>query len=91
MHPSLPPSLPPSHSHRFVERLRPSLVAIRGVRRLCAEVELERRKRYNQDDQEHEKMLMTVGGVAGVPGCRGVCSGVGALVCISVSSFIPMM
>ena len=46
----------------FVKQLTPSLVRICGVRSLLGEVEALRAQAYSQEDEEHERMLLEVGG-----------------------------
>ena len=58
--PLSPPLLPSLFS--FVKQLTPSLVRICGVRSLLGEVEALRAQAYSQEDEEHERMLLEVGG-----------------------------
>ena len=58
--PLFPPLLPSLFS--FVKQLTPSLVRICGVRSLLGEVEALRAQAYSQEDEEHERMLLEVGG-----------------------------
>ncbi len=58
----LPFTLHPFVLCRFSQRLHPCLERIQGVRVLWVEVEKVRAESYSQENEDHERSLMKVGG-----------------------------